>query len=140
MGAPPGIFARPGGGSSNLSLSSPSLPFPSSPSLPFLSLLPSPPCPPLPRREAPPLNPGKGPGRASKAPPAGSGAAPLPKTHLGMFSAGESCLVATTLVLFCEPKCRNCSELHYYVRDGGQVPLPLPGGDHATETMIELGF
>jgi len=106
-----GTWARPqeflqgrGGSNSNLSLSSPSLPFPSSPSLPFLSLLPSPPCPPLPRREAPPLNPGKGPGRASKAPPAGSGAAPLPKTHLGMFSAGESCLVATTLVLFLRTK------------------------------------
>jgi len=55
-----GTWARPqqflqGGSNSNLSLFSPSLPFPSSPFLPFLSLLPSPPCPPLRRREAPPL-------------------------------------------------------------------------------------
>ena len=69
------------------------LPFPPLPYLPFTSL------PSSPLRSRPP-NPARGSGGALKAPPAGCGAEPQPKSNLVHFSLKICHLVATILMTF----------------------------------------
>ena len=73
-------------------------PFPPLHFPPSISLLfPSPAPPPAAKR---PPNPGRGSGERCKAPPAGSGAEPQPKSNLVHFSLKIRHLVATNLMIF----------------------------------------